>query len=153
MAPIIPLLPGGGVFLALLFEKFVLKIEKRNSKLLKGLWQIASLLCINFGWVIFNSPNIKYGIKYCLGMVGYFGNRFSLNEEIIYLTREYGIYILMGILLATPVAETANQKIKECDCLFSIKSSVLPLGYILMFLWSISFLILGAHNPFIYFNF
>ena len=34
-----------------------------------------------------------------------------------------------------------------------ITAVIEPLGYGLMLLWGVSFLILGAHNPFIYFNF
>ena len=34
-----------------------------------------------------------------------------------------------------------------------VKAVALPLSYGVLFLWAVSFLILGMHNPFIYFNF
>ena len=61
--------------------------------------------------------------------------------------------MLMGIAFAMPVAGMISARIEKFESLKKIKLIALPVGYGIVFLWAVSFLILGMHNPFIYFNF
>lgn len=144
---------GLGYFILLVIEKYLIKPESRKWKPVQILWQIVTLVCVNFGWVIFNASGIKFGINYCLGMIGFFGNGFAIDAEVLRLCREYGFYIVAGILFSTPLMKWLGQKFDRVMWIKSAKTIVLPLGYMIIFLWAVSFLILGAHNPFIYFNF
>ncbi len=143
---------GMGYFILLVIEKFVVKPEKRNF-VFGVIWQIITLICVNFGWVIFNSAGIRAGIRYCLGMIGYYHSQWAIDADVIYYLREYGSYMLMGVAFSMPVAGWLSALIGENVTLERIKSVVLPIGYGVIFLCAVSFLIMGMHNPFIYFNF
>ncbi|ADL33217.1 acyltransferase MBOAT family [Butyrivibrio proteoclasticus B316] len=143
---------GLGYFVLLVVEKYLIKPDKRKLVAFKVLWQIVTLLCVNFGWVIFNSSSLSYGIKYCLAMVGYYGNRFTIDDTVIYNMREYGAFLILGVLFSTPVVKVLGAKLGETK-IGNATAIITPLCVGFVFLWAVSFLILGAHNPFIYFNF
>lgn len=143
---------GIGYFILLVLEKYFIKPEKRKALFVRISWEVITLLMINFGWVIFNSADLLQGIKYCLGMVGWYQISFCIDVQVLRYIREYGVFILLGIIFATPIANRLR-KILEDRKLRVIVDGVLPCCYAIIFLWSVSYLILGAHNPFIYFNF
>lgn len=143
---------GLGYFVMLVVEKFVIKPEKR-SLVFGVIWRIVTLVCVNFGWVIFNSSGIGEGARYCLGMIGYYHSHWAIDVDVICCLREYGVYMLMGIVFSTPIARMLSVQIEKKERLERIQSVILPIGYGLIFFWAVSFLILGLHNPFIYFNF
>ena len=143
---------GLGYFILLVIEKYLIKPDDRKFVVFRILWQVITLICVNFGWVIFNSANLKSGIRYCLAMVGFYGTKFSIDDTVIYNLREYGAFIVLGILFSTPIAKVIGDKLDKSK--FGIAAAIVaPLGCGFIFLWAVSFLILGAHNPFIYFNF
>ncbi|MDE7019978.1 MAG: MBOAT family protein [Lachnospiraceae bacterium] len=143
---------GIGYFVLLVIEKYIVKPEKRRNRLLKVFWQLITLLCINFGWVIFNSGGLKSGIRYCLAMLGTYGVPFTIDAKFVGYMREYGIFIAAGLLFATPVMEILKTKTEQSR-LSGVLSVITPFVYGILFLWAVSFIILGTHNPFIYFNF
>lgn len=139
-------------FLLLVIEKYIIKPEKRNDIVFKCVWGVTTLACVNFGWVLFNSTSLHFGLEYCLGMIGMCGNYFSIDSLVVRYLREYGFFIVIGALFSTPIMKSVEVKIKDQKngICYNI---IVPLIYGIVFLWAISFLILGAHNPFIYFNF
>lgn len=143
---------GLGYFILLVIEKYFVKPEKRKNKPVKIIWQIVILFGVNFEWVIFNSDGIRSGITYCLAMLGRYRVPFAVDGAIIRYAREYGFFIVAGILFATPIAGVISSKIKGSK-LENLAGVVIPVGYGFVFLWAVSYIILGAHNPFIYFNF
>lgn len=143
---------GMGYFVLLVTEKFIIKPDKRNC-VFSFLWRIVTLACVNFGWVIFNSVGISAGLRYCLGMAGYYHSQWTVDADVIYCLREYGVYMLLGIIFSTPVAGKLGVMLDRYEKIGKVKTAALPAGYGIMFLWAVSFLILGMHNPFIYFNF
>ena len=144
---------GLGYFILLVLEKYIIKPEIRNCRFAIVLWQIITLLCINFGWVIFNSCNLKSGILYCLAMIGYYKVPVTIDVSILYYIREYGVFIVLGIIFSTPIAKKVGGFTEKNLYIGTIQKILLPACYGILFLWAVSFLILGAHNPFIYFNF
>ena len=132
-------------FVLLVFEKYALHPEKKDNIIFCIFWRIATLLCVNFAWVIFNSQSISYALSYITGMFKLFTAGFSLSDTVIYYIREYGFFMAAGLIFSTPVAK----KLSGTKPVALIR----PIGYGLVFLWAVSFLVLGAHNPFIYFNF
>ena len=143
---------GLAYFVLLVFEKYLLKPAERKSCILRIFWQIATLLFVNWGWVIFNSPSLKSGLRYCLSMLGVYVHQFTWDAAMQAYLREYGVYLFLGLLFSAPVMRVLEKKIGTTRAA-SIQNILQPILYGIVFLWAVSFLILGAHNPFIYFNF
>ncbi len=144
---------GLAYYVLLLVEKYVIRPGKRG-KVIRVFWRIVTLLCVNFLWVLFNSPSMNYAMNYLLSMAGWFRTPLGLTAPaVLRIFREYGIYYLLGILFAMPVWKKLEGKLAASKKGCAVLSYVFPVLYMLMFLWAVSFLILGAHNPFIYFNF
>ncbi len=143
---------GLGHFIILIVEKYLVKPEKRKCIAIRIIWQVFALLSVNFGWVIFNSSSLRSGIRYSLAMLGRYGINMTIDASLIRYIREYGFFIIAGILFSTPIIKFAEEKI-ENNKMALITAVAVPMGYGIIFLWAVSFLILGAHNPFIYFNF
>ena len=143
---------GVGYFFLLVIEKYLIKPEKRKCIVTRISWEVITLLSVNFGWVIFNSSGIKQGIKYCFGMVGGYHIPFCIDEQLLRYMREYGGFLIMGVLFATPIAKYAKKKVNDSKVLL-ITNILIPIGYAVVFVLAVSYIILGAHNPFIYFNF
>ncbi len=60
--------------------------------------------------------------------------------------------MIAGILFSTPIIKLLKEK--ACKSKIScVTVAVGPVICLFLFLWSVSYIILGAHNPFIYFNF
>lgn len=140
-------------FVLLLLERYVIKLEKRKSPIFKFAWRIITLLAINFAWVLFNSGGLGSAMRYCLGMIGFYHVSWAVDTDIIVYIREYWFYLACGFLFTTPIAKICGQKLDENEIIGKILSVVRPLAYGLIFIWAVSFLVLGAHNPFIYFTF
>lgn len=83
---------------------------------------------------------------------GGYGQAFEIDSTLIYYVREYGFFLVAGVIFSTPIMRYLEAKIERSK-LSNIMAVAVPLCYGLIFLWAASFVILGAHNPFIYFNF
>jgi D-alanyl-lipoteichoic acid acyltransferase DltB (MBOAT superfamily) len=141
-------------FVLLAIEKLSGYPNKFKSPVAKGIYQLFTLLCIIGGWVIFRAPDLKYAIKYGMSMFGLNGNPFSDSQATFYFN-EYLVLLLAALLFSFPVVRWIKQKLKNKfgeNMLHKLEYSV-PVVYMALFILAISYLILGAHNPFIYFNF
>ena len=67
--------------------------------------------------------------------------------------REYGVFLLLGVMFSTPITKVCGQRLCLGRAGTAWQKVLLPLGQIAVFAWAVSFVVLGAHNPFIYFNF
>ena len=67
--------------------------------------------------------------------------------------QEYWFFLLAGVLFCTPIVPALDRLTDRSAFLKKAKTVIVPAGYVLIFLWAVSYLLLGAHNPFIYFNF
>jgi D-alanyl-lipoteichoic acid acyltransferase DltB (MBOAT superfamily) len=143
---------GVGYFVMLVIEKYFVKPDSRSKFFASIIWRAVTLLVVNFGWVMFNSSSWKSGIRYCLAMLGRYGVEANIDASIMRYLREYGFFILVALLFATPVMKWIEEKIANTKVAY-IAAVVSPLVCGSVFLWAVSYIILGAHNPFIYFNF
>ena len=139
-------------FILLVVEKIIVKPDERKNAVLRVVWQGFTLICVNFGWVIFNATSLKAGVRYCLAMLGYYGNKAVIDNDVLYAVEEYGFFMILGIVFSTPIMKIVFEKLEETKArkVFFVLE---PLLYGMILVWATSFLILGAHNPFIYFNF
>ena len=142
---------GALYFTALVVEKYLIKPEKRKSRIFAGVYRIIVLAFINFCWVIFNAESVGEGMRYCQAMTGFRQGNPLIDLETVRMLREYGSFLLVGILFSAPIAPRISGKVTEK--LPFVGKYVLPLVHAWGFLWAVSYLVLGAHNPFVYFNF
>lgn len=136
-------------FVMLLVERYVIRIRDRRNKLFKAVWMIITLLVVNFNWVIFHADSLESGIQYCLNMMGRNGLNLTVNNTMIADLREYWFYIILALLFSTPVARIVFAKISKKDK-HGITMVISTIGYLFVFAWGISFVLLGSHNPFLY---
>ena len=69
-----------------------------------------------------------------------------------YALIKYRVLVEIKWLLYLIDKKIINEKINKSRLAYAA-NVIVPFGYVFIFLWGVSFLILGAHNPFIYFNF
>ena len=140
-------------FVGLVIEKYIVKPEKRKHFVGKAIWQIVTLGVVIFAWVIFNSSGLKEGVQYWLAMIGIYYHNPIWGEQYYFIVKENLVFIAAGLLFIFPIVPKISAKIKTSGRNDNIIILSTFLIYMLGFLWAVSFLILGSHNPFIYFNF
>ena len=105
------------------------------------------------GWVIFRANNLAHAIDYLKTMIGMNGSAIFDRDFVFYL-REYMIYIIFGCLCSTPVFRNLRGRTACVNpALETIIYSTHSILQLILFVIRFSFLIMNAHNPFIYFNF
>ena len=138
-------------FVLLVVEKYIIHPERfsRNSVSRYG-WQMVSMLAVLLGWVLFRAEGMTNGIRYGLSMLG-IGAPLSSNDAVFY-SREYIVVFAVAILCSTPVFRLLKERVEQTRWAW-----VADIGraavYAALLLFSVSFLVMGSHNPFIYFNF
>ena len=134
-------------FLLLTIEKVTKLNQTSNNIVINFAKHVYTLFFIIIGWVIFRSESIYYAWQYIKVMFGILENKIYDNQTILYI-KEYGIYVILGILCSMPIINRIekfkNQKIYKITKIFII---------ILLFYLSMSYIVKGTYNPFIYFNF
>lgn len=143
-------------FVLLTFEK-IFDIEgKLNSKVLSVSYQIFTMLMVIVGWVIFGEDSLLWSLDHIKSM-------FFLNEGQIFIDNNFirnvnndGVLLISAIIMATPIFAGAVKWIYE-KCQSTTRRIVFEYSsafvYMFIFLVSVSYLVMGTHNPFIYFNF
>lgn len=135
-------------FVMQLLEKFIIKPQRLHGAV-AAVWRIVTLLTVNFAWVLFNSADIASAGQYIAGMLG-MRSLPLLDASLLGLLREQGAWLLLGVVFSTPVAALVGAR---CRCNRWMDKLVLPIAEMAVFLFAASFVVMGAHNPFIYFNF
>jgi alginate O-acetyltransferase complex protein AlgI len=136
-------------FVVLVFERFV---DFENLKLNRVLKHVYALVIINIAWVFFRSNSIYDAGKMLTSMIGVNGFFDSISFMFI---REFGIIFLLGFFFSVPIARRMNTMIvdEEKAKWAWIFRFIYPIVMILLFVLSVSTIIKGSYNPFIYFNF
>ncbi len=142
-------------FVLITFEKLTGWPKKFKSKTLKFIYRIFTLLSVLVGWVLFRAPNLNAAISYLMSMVGLKGNVF-MGSDIAFYFREYLILLIFVVLFSTNIIKNMINKLKS-DKNKKVRVNLITfietLVLLFSFIWSISYIILGSYNPFIYFNF
>ena len=66
---------------------------------------------------------------------------------------EYRFFLTASLLLSTPIFKWLAAFFRRTPVLKHVYAFFMPFFYLAVFLVSIAELVLGTHNPFIYFNF
>jgi len=92
-----------------------------------------------------------------LGVAGiFYGSMFGLNGAPLFnpltgaFLREYGVFLLAGVLFSLPVPELLRDRLRVSPNLMKVVGSVCLLALTFV---SITYIAVGSYNPFIYFNF
>lgn len=137
-------------FLLLCFEKVTGLDQKETFNIPR---RVYTLLFVMIGWVIFRAENISLALEYLKTMAGSGKVKFWIDTDSLYL-KENIIFFISGIILSTPVIKLLGIKMKmfsrKLENCMEVISAAIILG---LFLISISYLVKGSYNPFIYFNF
>ena len=141
--------------IVIIVEK-LLDVPKRLDHIslpLQCLYQALTLFLVMSGWVIFRANNLAHAINYLKTMIGMNGSAI-FDRDFVFYFREYMIYIIFGCLCSTPVFRNLRRRMAYVSpALETITYSTHYIFQLILFVISFSFLIMNAHNPFIYFNF
>ncbi len=130
-----------------------ISLEKTvNFEKIKGftaLKYIYTMLLVVIGWVIFKSDSLTNAIIYLKCMFGFSSANFELGY-LLFILKENFVIIVTAMLISTPIYQKLkNWKYKDT---ITIKTAYV-ISVCLLFLLSVSTLVKGSYNPFIYFNF
>ena len=145
-------------FVCLIVEKNFIRPEKIKSKVIRLGYRIVTLLGVNFLWVFFNAraeygmSAVRRGAGYCLSMIGLNDNPF-FKEEILFYLQQYGWFLVIGLFAATPLAVKMKEVFAQKRATKMLWESCACVALAVCFLYSVANLVMGSHNPFIYFNF
>lgn len=140
-------------FVLITFEKLTNYPHRFVHQWKKTIYRIFTLLCILIGWVFFRAETLPEAIQFCADMFGISGN-LIFDSMVVRYYNQYKCFLLMAIILSTPLCcHITGYFTKHCPriaCILDYLS--IPL-YIFLLFWSVSYIMIGSHNPFIYFNF
>ncbi|MFI3163924.1 MAG: MBOAT family O-acyltransferase [Bacillota bacterium] len=109
---------------------------------------IYTMLFVMIGWVLFNSSSIAYAGYYISCMFGFGTIGLYDVASLATILYNYG-YFILAFIFAVPIVECINKKCGNSKIWTTVKS----VAIVCIFLISISFIVKGSYNPFIYFNF
>jgi len=132
----------GILYLILISTEKTFNFEKKTANKYNFLKHIYALFFVLIGWVIFRADNINYALQYIFRM---FTPSNLIDYKFVELLIENVVIFLAGIIFATPILKNAKVKIKNSI----VENVILALILIL----SVSYIVKGVYNPFIYFNF
>ena len=130
------------------FEKFTGIPQRIQNPVLTGLYRLFTVAVVLFGFVMFGSVDIQSALYQIRTMLPFSGAPLYNAEGLFYFS-EYWPFYLLGLFAATPAWSKLVGKLPQGPLTQILKTA----GYLLILLLSASYLVMGAHNPFIYFNF
>lgn len=138
-------------FLFIALEK-CLPARKHKGFLSKAVSLLVTLLIVMLGWVFFRADSMSQAFAYIQTMFTPTGA--ADNSLTAFYLNEYWAFIIAGLLCATPVFRTLKSRISAVSpaCAKAVKVAA-TVVHIVLFTIAVSYLVMGAYNPFIYFNF
>ena len=86
-------------------------------------------------------------------MFGLTGNEF-MNDVVVRTWLQHKYFFLASVLFSVPVFPYIKQQIaNRSQRLERIMNALSVPMYLFLVFWAVSYLMIGSHNPFIYFNF
>ena len=138
-------------FILQTFEKITGMPDRFKHTWLKIVYRIFTLLCINFGWVLFRANGLKHAIHYILCMFGLQNNTLA-DLKSIYILKDYSVLLVIAVVACIPMGDKIR-KVTEQNKMLWFYEIARAIAVVLLFVVSISYCVNGSYNPFIYFNF
>ncbi|MBE5962794.1 MAG: MBOAT family protein [Lachnospiraceae bacterium] len=134
-------------FVLLTLEKLTGFEKKAKCKPLRIVY---TLLFVIIGWVLFRSNDIAQAGDYLKVMFTNSSGILWDNNAYFYLC-ENAFFLLAAVLCSTPIFKWLSTKCKLEQN--KVIGFLYPFFYLALFIVSLSYIVKGAYNPFIYFNF
>ena len=129
----------------LIAEKYLLKnILDKIPDVLK---HIGTLIVVMLGWVFFSSESLSVAVSLIGSMIGVNSNGFT-DEHSLYYLSSYGFAIVAMALSSFGFFDSINVIRNKKQ-----KRYVLAVGYGIVFVLCVAYLISETYNPFLYFRF
>lgn len=139
-------------FVLLTFEKLTGVEKKLKSKAWLPLKYIYTMVFVCLGWLVFRAESLSDALAYFKTMLGI--GTTTVDDTFVFYVTNYLVLLLAAAVFAVPVAPWLR---KRTDRLSKAPKTVCDVAYTVMlfalFLVSISYIVKGSYNPFIYFNF
>lgn len=147
-------------FVLLTAEKLFRLPERFEARRLGGFYRLLTLLLVLCGWVLFRAESLGEAWIYLKTMFGFPAGQPEVSWTLYYVW-EYKWYFLAAVLGSTPLVGRflawadgeGEQEGNEDRTGRELLRLLVHGGVFLLFLFAASELVIGAHNPFIYFNF
>lgn len=138
-------------FVFILLER-VLDFEK--SKIPDFLKHIYLLFVLCMGLVLFRAENLEIALQYFRNLFG-MTHSGVLSQTAWMFVREYGIFFAAAVVFSIPIAPRMNRLLaeKKIPVLGKCMEWCYPVAMSILFIVSVTYMIKGSYNPFIYFNF
>lgn len=118
-----------------------------RSRALGAICRPLTLLAVICGWVLFRADNLSTAGAYLGALVGLGSS--GVPGMALQQLREMAVPLAIGLLLATPLVRDFCRRHDDSPAVAAAEG-VLQLA---LFACGISYLVISAYNPFIYFNF
>lgn len=116
---------------------------------LRRIRHVYTMFLVMMGWVLFRADNIGDAFSYYKVLFGQ-GSFGHTDANFYVVGQEYIAFLILGILFMRPFAKKLY---KTKLAKFRFSGAAYTLGLMVLFLAGIAYLVKGAYNPFIYFNF
>ena len=125
-----------------------------RHKVFAAFYRIFTLLLVVLCWMLFRSDSIAAAGRYLMDL-------FCLGEGACLWSAEAGLYLrenlvilCFALLACAPTATALREKLaRRSAALAALWDALAAAATVALFLVSVSFLVKGTYNPFIYFNF
>lgn len=134
----------GLMYFVLIAAERYFDLKNRLDGTLSYIGHIYTLLFVVIGWVIFRADNMHVACNYIAQMFSFTSN----SQMAAFYIREYWMYYLVAVIFSVPIIPRVKAKISRR--LWDVLSGAIVLIVLIV---SISFIVKGSYNPFIYFNF
>lgn len=134
----------------LIIEKYCL--NKVLEKLPRVIRNIYAMFIVMISFIIFSSDDISSALVAIKGLFSFSSLKLS-NDFIIYYIRSYGVILIGGLVLCTPLIKNVINKLRENKILNYIINIFEVIVLVLIFVIITSMLIDSSYNPFLYFRF
>jgi alginate O-acetyltransferase complex protein AlgI len=136
----------GLMYFVLIAVEKLIGWEKKNPQKLSVLKHIYTLFFVVMGWVLFRADTLSDALAYMGTM---FGNGSLINDSTVYYALNYIVYFIFALLISTPIFKLISNKLKGKN----VVTILAPVGLMVLLVVSVSYIVKGGYNPFIYFNF
>lgn len=110
------------------------------------------LLVIMLGFVLFRSSDLQQAGLYYRSMMNI--KTLFYTPDVLFFLKEYGVYLILAILFATPIAKYCNHYMAvDKDKMAIVLNITYPIVMLLLFLVTMLYIMRGSYTSFIYFNF
>ncbi len=142
---------GMGYFILISIEKTLDIPNRFKTGITKVLYRIFTLLIVNFQWVIFRSRSLKDGMRYIKRMIVYTKSDVS-TMRTRFLLRDYIWFVIIAVIFLMPVCNMIEKKLKgkKCKVVYDVVEGIVLIA---LFVISVSLVVSGQNNPFLYGNF